>query len=44
MKRFFLLTSLLCTFGLAQAQPQSPTMVQFLKEFPLRASFNTHSY
>lgn len=44
MKRFFLLASLLCTFGLAQAQPQSPTMVQFLKEFPQRASFNTHSY
>ena len=33
---------LLCLCALAQGQ--SPKMVQFLKEFPQRAAFNTHSY
>ena len=28
----------------ASAQQQSPRMVQFLKEFPQRAGFNTHAY
>ena len=44
MKRFLSLLSLVLALGTAYAQQQSPEMVQFLKEFPQRAAFNTHSY
>jgi hypothetical protein len=45
MKRtlILLLLSLWAT-GMAAQQAQSPEMVKFLKEFPQRAAFNTHSY
>ena len=44
MKRILALTVLALALTAAYAQEQSPKMVQFLKEFPQRASFNTHSY
>ena len=44
MKRIFILLALALAFNAAYAQEQSPAMVKFLKEFPQRAAFNTHSY
>ena len=44
MKRILLFLTLALAFTAANAQQQSPQMVQFLKEFPQRAAFNTHSY
>jgi len=44
MKRIIALLALILVFGAVNAQEQSPEMVQFLKEFPQRAAFNTHSY
>ena len=44
MKRLFALAVLALAFFAAYAQEQSPQMVQFLKEYPQRAGFNTHSY
>lgn len=44
MKRIFTLLALALAFGAAYAQEQSPEMVHFLKAFPQRAGFNTHSY
>ncbi len=44
MKRILSLLALGLAFSAAYAQEQSPKMVQFLKEFPQRAAFNTHSY
>ena len=44
MKRIFTLLALALAFTAAYAQEQSTEMVQFLKEFPQRAGFNTHSY
>ena len=44
MKRIFTLLALALAFFTANAQEQSPQMVKFLKDFPQRAGFNTHSY
>ena len=44
MKRIVALVVLALAFGTVQAQTQSPQMVKFLKEYPQRAGFNTHSY
>ena len=44
MKRILSLLALGLAISAAYAQEQSPKMVQFLKEFPQRAAFNTHSY
>ena len=44
MKRIVTLLVLALTFTAVGAQEQSPEMVKFLKEFPQRAAFNTHSY
>ena len=44
MKRSLSVLSLLAVCLLTYAQEQSPQMVKFLKEFPQRAAFNTHSY
>ena len=44
MKRIFVLIALALLCSGAFAQTQSPQMVKFLKEFPQRAGFNTHSY
>lgn len=44
MKRILSLLTLVLAFSAAYAQEQSPQMVNFLKEFPQRAAFNTHSY
>lgn len=44
MKRILAVLALITVFWAARAQEQSAQMVQFLKEFPQRAAFNTHSY
>ena len=44
MKRLFSFLVLLTAFSALHAQEQSAQMVSFLKEFPQRAGFNTHSY
>jgi len=44
MKRFLAVLALVTVFVAARAQEQSAQMVQFLKDFPQRAAFNTHSY
>ena len=44
MKRILSLLALALVFSASHAQSQSPEMVRFLKEFPQRAAFNTHSY
>ena len=44
MKRFLAVLALSSMFVTARGQEQSAQMVQFLKEFPQRASFNSHSY
>ena len=44
MKRYLSVLCLLAVCLVSYAQEQSPQMVQFLKEFPQRAGFNTHSY
>jgi len=44
MKRLFVVFATVCLALSAAAQPQSPEMVKFLKDFPQRAGFNTHSY
>ncbi len=43
-KTIILLLLSLWATGMAAQQAQSPEMVKFLKEFPQRAAFNTHSY
>ncbi len=43
-KTVILLLLCLWATGMAAQQTQSPQMVKFLKEFPQRAAFNTHSY
>ena len=44
MKRILAVLALAGVFMAARAQEQSAQMVQFLKEFPQRAGFNSHSY
>ena len=44
MKRILSILVLALAFSSAFAQEQNPQMVQFLKAFPQRAGFNTHSY
>lgn len=44
MKRILAVLALAGVFMTARAQEQSAQMVQFLKEFPQRAGFNSHSY
>lgn len=44
MKKVLAVLALATMFVAARAQEQSAQMVQFLKEFPQRAGFNTHSY
>lgn len=44
MKRVLTVLALTLAICSASAQKQSPQMVRFLKEFPQRAAFNTHSY
>ena len=44
MKKFLAVLISSCLGLAASAQQQSPEMVKFLKEFPQRAGFNTHSY
>jgi len=44
MKKILTVLALVCLGANALAQQQSPEMVKFLKEFPQRAAFNTHSY
>ncbi len=44
MKKILAVLFSACLAVLAAAQQQSPEMVKFLKEFPQRAGFNTHSY
>ena len=44
MKRLLAVLALAGVFMAARAQEQSAQMVQFLKEFPQRAGFNSHSY
>ena len=44
MKRLISTLALALACVSAYAQEQSPQMVSFLKEFPQRAAFNTHSY
>lgn len=44
MRRILAVLVLSSLFVAARGQEQSAQMVQFLKEFPQRASFNSHSY
>ncbi|MBO5562592.1 MAG: histidine-type phosphatase [Bacteroidales bacterium] len=44
MKRLLTFLALFLAALTAGAQQQSPEMVRFLKDFPQRAAFNTHSY
>ena len=44
MKRIFAIIVLTLLSLATQAQEKSPQMEKFLKDFPQRASFNTHSY
>lgn len=44
MTKFLAVLIASCLGLAASAQQQSPEMVKFLKEFPQRAGFNTHSY